>query len=189
MIKLVRTREPNKRVSECGRVTLTLVKEYEKRVFKWAFDFPPFMGAKFDFVAYNRPSAHPWYDKKARTKSRLRARALFDALDDGIDAEVGLLRKPKYKPWRAPRIVKPRPHAGASACQLRDVLQTRFGVEGATAICSTIHPDVAYPNLNADMLFECLYAERWATSYGRSLSEWGGMITSEAENAPRLGVS
>lgn len=181
-ITLKRTREPNERVSECGRVVLQLRKEKDKRVFRWIFDFPPFMGAKFDFIAYNRPSPSPYHDKKTRTKDRLRARMLFDALDDGFGAEVGLLRKPKNLKHYS-RINHPKPGAGASAHQLRDALETRFNVDGAVVLCKIIHPDKDYKKLNADELFECLYAERWASSYGKSLSEWGGMCTETSEAA------
>jgi len=86
------------------------------------------------------------------------------------------MRKPNPRPGAYPKPSKYIPRAGASAYELREVMVTRFTETGAADICSQIYPDTPFKKLKADEVFECLYAERWAASYGRSLSEWGGML-------------
>lgn len=187
-IVLKRTRNPNERVSECGRVVVQMLREKEERVFKWSFDFPPFMGTKFDFIAYNRPSPHPWYDKKSRAKksrakSRVRARMLFDALDDGLGAEVGLMRKPRNLKTYS-RVKHPKPDAGASRHNLRDALENRLAHStwlGTPETClKMLHPSKTLKTATADELFETLYAVAWCQSCGRRLNEWQGMSTEAA---------
>lgn len=153
--------------------------EKEKRVFKWSFDFPPFMGTKFDFIAYNRPSPHRWYGKKTRNKHRERARDLFDALDDGLGAEIGLLRKPK-KFGKRTRVIHPKPGSGASRFDLRNALESR--VRGITTEQALRHfyPSKTLKTATADELFNTLYAVAWSQDWGRGLHEWQGMMTGKA---------
>ena len=175
------------RRSACGRVSVELVLENRKRVFKWSFKFPPFMGTTFDFIAYRRPSPCAWYDKRQRNEQRLRARALFDAVEDGLGAEVGLMRKPNPRAGVYTKPAKRSRWAGASLHELREVMVTRFTEKGAADICSVIYPDTPFKKLKADEVFECLYAEQWAASYDRPLSEWGGMVRDRRDDCHGCG--
>ena len=182
MIVLKRNKNAGERVSECGRVVVQMLREKEKRVFKWYFDFPPFMGTKFDFIAYNRPGPHSWYDKKSRTKSRVRARTLFDALDDGLGAEVGFMRKPRRNPTPKIRVNTP-PKQGANRHSLRDALDNRArsvpGYGNAASCLAVLYPSVEIKRATADQLFDTLYALAWAQAWGRNLNDWRGMTTEE----------
>ncbi len=82
--------------------------------------------------------------------------------------------RPKGKPPTSRR-------AGASKTELRDVLEHGFAAAKIPSLMAALYPDRDFKSLDADQLFNMLYAARWCDAYSRAPNEWRGLITTNTQ--------